>query len=60
MKYDPVLFLNELTKVFARHPNWTMPKNQLNGTAPASPQRDGLSEMRVAVFIRLLPDSSMV
>ena len=26
-------------KVFARHPNWAMPKDQLNGTAPASPQR---------------------
>ena len=60
MKNDPVFFLDELTKVFARHPNWTMPKDQLNGTAPASPQRDGLSDMRVAVFMRLLPDSSMV
>ena len=38
MKNDPVFFLDELTKVFARHPNWTMPKDQLNGTAPASPQ----------------------
>ena len=37
-----------------------MPKDQLNGTAPASPQRDGLSDMRVAVFMRLLPGSSMV
>ena len=60
MKNDPVFFLDELTKVFARHPNWTMTKDQLNGTAPASPQRDGLSDMRVAVFMRLLPDSSMV
>jgi len=60
MKNDPVFFLDELTKVFTRHPNWTMPKDQLNGTAPASPQRDGLSDMRVAVFMRLLPDSSMV
>ena len=60
MKNDPVFFLDELTKVFARHPNWSMPKDQLNGTAPASPQRDGLSDMRVAVFMRLLPDSSMV
>eukprot|EP00904_Undaria_pinnatifida_P011935 jgi/Undpi1/7872/HiC_scaffold_24.g10344.m1 len=60
MKNDPVLFLDELTKVFARHPNWTMPKDQLNGTAPASPRRDGLSDLRVAVFMRLLPDSSMV
>ena len=42
MKNTPVLFLDELTEVFARHPNWTMPKDQLNGTAPASPQRDGL------------------
>ena len=47
-------------KVFARHPNWAMLKDQLNGTAPASPQRDGLSDMRVAAFMRLLPDSSMV
>ena len=37
-----------------------MPKNQLNGTAPASPQRDGLSDMRVAAFMRLLSGSSMV
>ena len=37
-----------------------MPKGQLNGTAPASPQRDGLSDMRVAVLMRLLPDSLMV
>ena len=37
-----------------------MPKDQLNGTARASPQRNGLSDMRVAVFLRLLPDSSMV
>ena len=60
MKNDPVFFLDELTEVFARHPNWTMPKDQLNGTAPASLQRDGLSDMRVAVFMRLPPDSSMV
>ena len=60
MKNDPVLFLDELTKVFARHPNWTMPKDQLSGTAPASPQRDGLSDMRVAVYMRLLPYSSIV
>ena len=60
MKNDRVFFLDELTKVFARHPNWTMPKDQLNGTAPASPQRDGLSDMRVTVFMRLPPDSSMV
>ena len=37
-----------------------MPKDQLNATAPASPQRDGLSDMRVEVLMRLLPDSSMV
>ena len=37
-----------------------MPKNQLNRTVPASPQRDGMSDMHVAVFMRLLPDSSMV
>ena len=37
-----------------------MPKVQLNSTAPSSPQRDGLSDMRVAVFMRLLQDSSMV
>ena len=37
-----------------------MPKDQLNCTAPASPQRYVLSDMRVAVFMRLLPDSSMV
>ena len=60
MKNDPVFFLDELTKVFARHPNWTNVKDQLNGTAPASPQSDGLSIMRVAVSLRLLPDSSMV
>ena len=60
MKNDPVFFLDELTKVFARHPNWTMPKDQLNGTAPASPRRDGLSDLRVAVLMRILPDSSMV
>ena len=57
---DPAFFLGELTKVFARHPNWIMPKNQLNGTAPAVPQRDGLSDLRVAFFLRLLPGSSMV
>ena len=33
MKNDPVFFIDELTRVFARHPNWTMPKDQLNGTA---------------------------
>ena len=33
MKNDPVFFLDELTKVFARHPDWTMPKDQLNCTA---------------------------
>ena len=60
MKNYPVFFLDELTKVFGIHLNWTMLKNQLNGTDPASPQRDGLSDMRVAVFMRLLPDSSMV
>ena len=38
----------------------SMKNDQLNGTAPASPQRDGLSDMRVAVHMRLLPDSSMV
>ena len=32
----------------------------MNGTAPASPQRDGLSDMRVAVLMRLLTDSSMI
>ena len=37
-----------------------MPKDPLNGTAPASSQRDGLSDMRVAGFMRLLPGSSMV
>ena len=60
MMNDPVFFLDELTKVFPRHPNWTIPKDQLNGTVPASPQRDGLLDMRVAVLMRLLPDSSMV
>ena len=30
MKNDPVSFLDELVKVFARHSNWTMPKDQLN------------------------------
>ena len=60
MKNDPVFFLDQLPNVFARHPNWTMPKDQLNGTAPASPQRDGLSDTRVAVFMRLPPDSSVV
>ena len=57
MKTDLVFFLDELTEVFPRHPNWTMPKDQLNGTAPASPRRDGLSDMRVAVLMRLLPGS---
>ena len=37
-----------------------MPNDQLNRSAPPSPQRDGLSDMRVADFLRLLPDSSMV
>ena len=37
MKNDPVFFLDELTKVLPRHPNWTMPNDQLNDTAPASP-----------------------
>ena len=58
VKNDPLFFLDELIKVFARHPNWTMPKDQLNGTAPASPQRDGLPDMRVAFFLRSLPGSS--
>ena len=60
MKNGPVFFLNELTKVLPSHPNWTMSQDQLNGTASASPQRDGLSDMRVAVLMRLLLDSSMV
>ena len=60
MKNDPVFFLDELRKVFAGHPNWTMLKDQLNGTAPASPRKDGLSDLRVAGFMRILPDSSMV
>ena len=37
-----------------------MPKDQLKCTAPASPRRDELSDLRVAVLMRLLPDSSMV
>ena len=60
MKNDFVFFLDEWTKLFAKHTNWTMPKDQLNGTAPTSPRRDGLSDMREAVFMRVLPDSSMI
>eukprot|EP00904_Undaria_pinnatifida_P001833 jgi/Undpi1/11650/HiC_scaffold_36.g13945.m1 len=53
MKNDPVFFLDELTKVFARHPNWTMPKDRLDGTDPASSQREWTVRLSCGGFYAL-------